>query len=153
MVSGLRQQSSEEQGVPQGEHALVVKPRRVPDWETVRIFLEVIRCGSFRAASDKLGQSINALRRKVDEIEHALGVTLLTRHVDGVRATAEGETIYQAGLRMEAASFELLYARNSAEKDVEGEVRLAVTEGLGTFWLAPRLVGDPRALLCLVVAA
>jgi DNA-binding transcriptional LysR family regulator len=145
LVSGLRQQSSEEQGVPQGEHALVVKPRRVPDWETVRIFLEVIRCGSFRAASDKLGQSINALRRKVDEIEHALGVTLLTRHVDGVRATAEGETIYQAGLRMEAASFELLYARNSAEKDVEGEVRLAVTEGLGTFWLAPRLVEFQRA--------
>ena len=145
MVSGLRQHSSEEQGVPQGEHALVVKPRRVPDWETVRIFLEVIRSGSFRAASDKLGQSINALRRKVDEIEHALGVTLLTRHVDGVRATAEGEKIYHAALRMEAASFELLYARNAVEKDVEGEVRLAVTEGLGTFWLAPRLVEFQRA--------
>ena len=56
--------SSEEQGVPQGEHALVVKPRRVPDWETVRIFLEVIRSGSFRAASDKLGQSINACGEK-----------------------------------------------------------------------------------------
>ena len=145
MVSGLRQQSSEEQGVPQGEHALLVKPRRVPDWETVRIFLEVIRSGSFRAASDKLGQSINALRRKVDEIEHTLGVTLLTRHVDGVRVTAEGEKIYHAALRMEAASFELLYARSSAEKDIEGEVRLAVTEGLGTFWLAPRLVEFQRA--------
>jgi len=145
LVSGLRQQFSEEQGVPQGEHALLVKPRRVPDWETVHIFLEVIRCGSFRAASDKLGQSINALRRKVDEIEHALGVTLLTRHVDGVRATAEGETIYQSALRMEVASFELLYARSSAEKNVEGEVRLAVMEGLGTFWLAPRLVEFQRA--------
>ncbi len=138
-------QSLEEQGVPQGEHALVVKPRRVPDWETVRIFLEVLRSGSFRAASDRLGQSINALRRKVDEIEHALGVILLTRHVDGVRATAEGEKIYSAALRMEAASFDLLRAHNSAEKDVEGEVRLAVTEGIGTFWLAPRLVEFQRA--------
>src|SRR6201996_3444678 len=138
-------QSLEEQGVPQGEHAVLVKPRKVPDWETVRIFLEVMRSGSFRAASDKLGQSINALRRKVDEIEHALGVTLLTRHVDGVRATAEGEQIYHAALRMEAASFELLYARNAVQKDVEGEVRLAVTEGLGTFWLAPRLVEFQRA--------
>jgi DNA-binding transcriptional LysR family regulator len=145
LVNGLSQQFSEEHGVPQGEHALVVKPRRVPDWETVRIFLEVARCGSFRAASDKLGQSINALRRKVDEIEHALGVILLTRHVDGVRATAEGEEIYQAALRMETASFDLVRARNCAEKDVEGEVRLAVTEGLGTFWLAPRLVEFQRA--------
>lgn len=145
MVSELRMQSLEEQGVPQDEHALLVKPRRVPDWETVRIFLEVLRSGSFRAASDRLGQSINALRRKVDEIEHTLGVILLTRHVDGVRATAEGKKIYSAALRMEAASFDLLRARNSAEKDVEGEVRLAVTEGLGTFWLAPRLVEFQRA--------
>ena len=111
----------------------------------MRIFLEVLRSGSFRAASDKLGQSINALRRKVDEIEHTLGVILLTRHVDGVRATAEGEKIYQAALRMEAASFDLLRARNAVEKDVEGEVRLAITEGLGTFWLAPRLVEFQRA--------
>ena len=121
------------------------KPRRVPDWETVRIFLEVLRSGSFRAASDRLGQSINALRRKVDELEHTLGVILLTRHVDGVRPTAEGEKIQSAALRMEAASFDLLQARNSAKKDVEGEVRLAVTEGLGTFWLAPRLVEFQRA--------
>lgn len=145
MASDLRLQSLEEQGVPQGEHALVVKPRRVPDWETVRIFLEVVRCGSFRAASERLGQSINALRRKVDEIEHALGVILVTRHVDGVRATSEGEEIYHAALRMEAASFDLVRARNTVEKDVEGEVRLAVTEGLGTFWLAPRLVEFQRA--------
>lgn len=145
MVSGLSQQSSEEQGVPQGEHAILVKPRRVPDWQSIRIFLEVIRNGSFRAASEKLGQSINALRRKVDEIEHALGVILLTRHVDGVRATAEGEKIYNAALRMEAASFDLLRARNAVEKDIEGEVRLAITEGLGTFWLAPRLVEFQRA--------
>lgn len=145
MVSDMRMQPLEEQGVPQGEHALSVKPRRVPDWETVRIFLEVLRSGSFRAASDRLGQSINALRRKVDEIEHTLGVILLTRHVDGVRATAEGEKIYSAALRMEAASFDLLQARNSAEKDVEGEVRLTVGEGLGTFWVAPRLVEFQRA--------
>src|ERR1700730_921811 len=31
LVSDVRMQSLEEQGVPQGEHALVVKPRRVPD--------------------------------------------------------------------------------------------------------------------------
>jgi DNA-binding transcriptional LysR family regulator len=145
LTTDARMQSLEEQGVPQGEHAVLVKPRRVPDWETVRIFLEVLRSGSFRAASDRLGQSINALRRKVDEIEHALGVILLTRHVDGVRATAEGEKIYHAALRMEAASFELVQARNHTEKDIEGEVRLAVTEGLGTFWLAPRLVEFQRA--------
>lgn len=135
----------EERGVPQGERALTAEPRVVPDWEAARVFLEVVRCKSFRSASDHLRQSINAVRRKVDELEHALGVTLLTRHVDGVRPTAEGEKIFEAALRMEAASFELLQARNATEKAVEGEVRIAVTEGLGTFWLAPRLVEFQRA--------
>ena len=56
-----------------------------------RIFLEVARRGSFRSASEHLGQSINALRRRISDLEQQLGVTLLTRHVDGVRTTAEGE--------------------------------------------------------------
>src|ERR1700733_14787426 len=41
---------------------------------------------------------------------------------------------------MEAASFDLLRAGNSVANTLSGEVRVAVTEGLGTFWLAPRLV-------------
>jgi DNA-binding transcriptional LysR family regulator len=41
---------------------------------------------------------------------------------------------------MEAAAFDLLRAGNSVANTVSGEVRVAVTEGLGTFWLAPRLV-------------
>src|SRR5712664_4384710 len=41
---------------------------------------------------------------------------------------------------MEAASFDLLRASNSVATAVSGEVRVAVTEGLGTFWLAPRRV-------------
>jgi hypothetical protein len=38
-------------------------------------------------------------------------VTLLTRHVDGVRTTAEGETILHAAKQMEVASFGLIRAR------------------------------------------
>src|SRR6202158_5141736 len=41
---------------------------------------------------------------------------------------------------MEAASFDLLRASDSVTNTLSGEVRVAVTEGLGTFWLAPRLV-------------
>src|SRR5207237_4006108 len=82
---------------------------------------------------------------RVDELELALGVTLLTRHVDGVRITAEGEKVFAAASRMEAASFDLLQARDQTNANVSGEVRLAVTEGLGTFWIAPRLVEFQRA--------
>jgi DNA-binding transcriptional LysR family regulator len=90
--------------------------------------------------------SVNAVRRRVDHLERTLGVTLLTRHVDGIRITAEGEKVFAAANRMEAASFGLLQASDQTDtENVSGEVRLAVTEGLGTFWIAPRLVEFQRA--------
>src|SRR5689334_22617052 len=101
----------------------------IPDWEAAHIFLEVARCGGFRAASQKLGQSVNALRRKIEQFERDLGTALLTRYVHGVQLTEEGAKIYAAAQQMESAAFGLLLARNLSEKQVDGEVRLSVTEG------------------------
>jgi len=58
----------EDRGVLYGEHALTTAPRGVPDWETVRVSLTVVRKGSFRAAAEHLAMSINAVRRRVDEL-------------------------------------------------------------------------------------
>ncbi len=142
-------QPLQQRGVPIPEHRGAPGP--APDWDAVRVFLEVARRGSFRAAADDLGLSINALRRRISELEHQLGVALLTRHVDGVRTTAEGEEILAAALKMESASFGLIRARDRAVPAISGEVHLAVTEGLGTFWLAPRLTEFQRAYPKLLV--
>jgi DNA-binding transcriptional LysR family regulator len=115
------------------------------DWEAIHVFLEVARRGSFRSASDHLGLSINSLRRQLNELERQLNITLLTRHVDGVRVTPEGEEILAAARKMELASFDVIRARETSTSALAGEVKLAVTEGLGTFWLIPRLVEFQRA--------
>jgi DNA-binding transcriptional LysR family regulator len=80
-----------------------------------------------------------------------MGATLLTRHVDGVRTTTEGAQILAAAEQMEVASFNLVRARDRAVPSLSGEVRIAVTEGLGTFWLAPRLVEFQRSYPRLLV--
>src|SRR6266699_3496522 len=139
-------QTTKERRVPYSEQALRGARRVIPDWEAVRVSLEVVRKGSFRAAAEHLRMSVNAVRRRVEELEQALGVTLLTRHVDGVRITAEGERVFAAAAQMESAAFGLLQARDQSDaSNVSGEVRLAVTEGLGTFWIALRLVEFQRA--------
>src|SRR6202022_803995 len=134
-------------------HKMNAPPRRPADvcCENVRTFLEVAQCGSFRSAACNLGQSMNALRRRVNELEAQLGVTLFTRHVDGLRVTGEGEQILAAAQRMEGAYFDLVRARQRAVPSLAGEIRLAVTEGLGTFWLAPRLTEFQRAYPMLTV--
>ena len=112
----------------------------LPDWDAARIFLEVVRCGSFRSAAERLSLSINAVRRRIDDFERQTGATLFTRDVHGARLTEEGSLMVSAVERMETASFELLRASDGVANALSGEIRVAVTEGLGTFWLAPRLV-------------
>lgn len=118
--------------------------RTLPDWEGARLFLEIVRRGSFRAAAESMHMSVNALRRRYGLFERQLGMILLTRHTDGVRLTSEGDLVLPAAERMEAASFDFIRAWGQASQ-LAGEVRLAVTEGLGTFWIAPRLVEFQRA--------
>jgi len=138
-------QAVKNRGVPIPERGSVRQVGARADWESIHTFLEVARRGSFRSASDQLGLSINSLRRQINELESRLCVTLLTRHVDGVRITPEGEEILAAARKMEIASFGLIRARDSSSPSLAGEVRLAVTEGIGTFWLTPRLVEFQRA--------
>ena len=128
-----------ERGVPQEERHKVALGS-LTDWDAARVFLEVVRCGSFRSAAERLELSINVVRRRIDDFERQIGATLFTRDVHGTRLTQEGSLVVSAVERMEAASFDLLRAGNSATNALSGEVRVAITEGLGTFWLAPRLV-------------
>lgn len=139
--------SDERRGAHGGAHT----PGRMANWDLVRIFLEVARFGSFRAAADQLNMSANFLSKRISLLERAYKTTLLTRHVDGIRLTREGLLVLEAAKRMEEASFGLDCALNQGTPALTGEVRIAVTEGLGTFWLVPRLVEFQRAYPSLLV--
>lgn len=127
-----------ERGVPENERR--IGRASFTDWDAARIFLEIARCGSFRSAADRLGLSVNAVRRRIDDFERQIGATLFMRDVHGTRLTQEGARVVSAVEQMEAATFELLRASDAADNALSGEVRVAITEGLGAFWLAPRLV-------------
>ncbi|TMJ47497.1 MAG: LysR family transcriptional regulator [Alphaproteobacteria bacterium] len=134
-----------------GAHLRAHTPGRMANWDLVRIFLEVARIGSFRAAAEQLNMSANFLSKRISLLERAYKTTLMTRHVDGIRLTREGLQVLEAAKRMEEASFGLDCTLNQATPSLSGEVRIAVTEGLGTFWLAPRLVEFQRAYPGLLV--
>ncbi|MDE2182062.1 MAG: LysR family transcriptional regulator [Alphaproteobacteria bacterium] len=134
-----------ERRVPVGDHVLQARPKGFIDWDGAHLFLELVRNRSFRATAEHIELSFNAVRRRIAAFERSLGVTLITRHNDGIRLTAEGETILAAVQQMEQAAFALVQARDRTNQTLTGEIRLAITEGLGTFWLAPYLVDFQRA--------
>src|SRR3569833_118618 len=93
-------------GVLESERS-TANPTSLGDWGNARIFLEVVRCGSFRAAAERLGQSINSVRRRISEFEREIGATLFTRDVLGTRLTDEGAQVVDAVERIESASYDI----------------------------------------------
>src|SRR5215468_11936283 len=106
-----------ERGVPQEERRKV-SIGGLTDWDAARIFLEVVRCGSFRSAAERLGLSINAVRRRIGDFERQTGATMFIRDVHGARLTEEGVHVVAAVERMEAAAFDLLRASVSATNEL-----------------------------------
>jgi DNA-binding transcriptional LysR family regulator len=116
-----------------------------PDWESVRVFLEVARSSSFRTAAVRLKMTGHGVAHRVAQLERQLGVLLFTRHRDGVRLTADGQHLLTFAEQMEEASRGFIRGRGTVSQPFRGEVRIAATEGLGTFWLTPQLIEFVRA--------
>lgn len=148
---GVTVQTIFDRGVPSGAHVKRSPQPAIPDWDLIRIFLEVARRKSFRSAAEALNLSLNALRRRFDELELHAGSALVTRDAFGVHLTSEGQKVLTAAEGMEAAYFDVVRAKDRTEEAIEGIVKLAVTEGLGTFWIAPRLIEFQRAFPRLMV--
>ncbi|MFH6783624.1 MULTISPECIES: LysR family transcriptional regulator [Methylobacterium] len=134
----------QERGVLKTEHPPADRQYTMPDWHSLWMLLEIHRCGSFRAAAPRVGLSFNALRSRISELETTLGVSLLTRGVTGIRPTPEGAKILAEAQKMEASAYQILRAGDYYSSVIDGEVKIAVTEGLGSAWLVPRIIEFQR---------
>jgi hypothetical protein len=63
-----------ERGVPQQERDKAALDCLI-DWDAARVFIEVVRHGSYRSAAERLELSIHSVRRRIDEF--GIGAALL----------------------------------------------------------------------------
>jgi DNA-binding transcriptional LysR family regulator len=111
------------------------------NWEDVRVFLRLSELKSFRAAAAELRVSTNALRRRISALEGQVNTILLARSARGVELTDEGERVRDAAQKMLQQARALGRLTQMSRPGLRTTVRVAATEGLGAFWLVPRLVG------------
>ncbi|MCC5604766.1 LysR family transcriptional regulator [Nostoc sp. CHAB 5714] len=109
-------------------------------WDNLRLLLAVADSGSFRAAAIAAGIALNTLRSKVDRLEAQFGTPLLVRSVEGVRLTQEGHELVAIARQMQAVGNSANRVQRPAGDRAATRVRITVTEGLGTYWLVPRLI-------------
>lgn len=113
------------------------------DWADLELFLDVFEAGSLRAGASKTRHAVGTIRRRLQRIEDKLGEVIAQRGPSGLRLTPAGEQLLLTAREMRCT-------RQSAEAVLppagqRERIRIAVTEGLGTYWLMPRLVEFQRA--------
>jgi DNA-binding transcriptional LysR family regulator len=128
-----------ERGVQPVEHAEILKRLDRVDWNDLHLLGGVAGATSLRKAAQELGVSVNTVRARLSRLESTLDTTLFARTRDGLRVTAEGRSVITVAKEMRALSTGLSYSRGNNILVRDGEIRICASEGIGTFWLTPRL--------------
>jgi LysR family tdc operon transcriptional activator len=118
----------------------------LPKLHQLRVFQEVIRCGSIRAASRALNQSQPALTRTIKELEQVLGTALITRGTRGVTLTESGRAF---SVRMQLILQELQRATDEIKQineHTQGNVSMGFSSLIG-LTIFPDVVDEFRKRL------
>ena len=109
------------------------------DVKDLRYFSTVAECGSFSKAAAHLRIAQPALSRKIQKLEHALGVKLLRRGARGVTTTDAGQTLLQRATKFEHDLDEMRYEMARYAERATGLLRVAVQSPLSLI-MAPELL-------------
>ena len=108
------------------------------------MFLAVLRAGSFSGAAEALGVEQSTVSRRIANLEHELGQPLFDRTPLGPRPSSLAERMREHAERLgtEVQAIADLAAGDAVE--VEGRVRLALTESFAAHVFLPQLYGELR---------
>jgi DNA-binding transcriptional LysR family regulator len=109
------------------------------NWDDIRVFLVLAEERSFRKAAKRMNQAPRAVRARIDAFEQQVGRLLFTRAKLGVELTPAGIEIRQAASTMHHGARRLLASFTKSTKTIR-TVNIGCTEGLGAFWIMPRLL-------------
>ncbi len=112
----------------------------MPNWNDLRIFLEVYRAGSLSGAARQLRIDVSTVSRRIAGLERSLSTAVFARHPSGLRLTLKGKELLTS---VEAMESQLLATSGagvtSLSQHLKGEVRIGTMEGIASFYLAKKL--------------
>lgn len=108
------------------------------NWEDLRYFLAVAREFQLQRAGARLGVDATTVGRRLRRLERALGQTLFEQAKEGQSLTEAGERLLLRAEAMERQAREI-EAAGTAGSELAGSIRVSVSEGFGTWFVAPHL--------------
>jgi len=135
---------SSQRGGAKIDQALLESQVSRVSWDDMRVFLTCAEAESFRKAAQTLRLSSSTVIRRIERFERALGTPIFDRVPDGVVLTTEGQLFLESAREMERACNNVLRRQSAREAVERGPVSISITEGLGSYWVMPRLVEFQR---------
>ena len=103
----------------------------------LRVFVEVVRKGSFTGAAEELGMSAAFISKRIGVLEAQLGVRLFERSTRRVVITEEGEQVYGRSLQILEQLDDMLDDVSERRQEPAGRLRICSSFGFGRNVVAP----------------
>ena len=97
---------------------------RFTNWSDVRVFLAVVRTGSTLAASKKLNMAQPTVARRIEALEHTLGLTLFDRDTRGFRPTEAAKALIPSAEAIETNATTLAETAHALTQGASKTIRI-----------------------------
>ncbi len=109
------------------------------DWDDLRYFLAIARCGSTLSAAKALGVSQPTVARRLSALEARIDRKLVEQHPTGYRLTDLGRTMLPHAEEVERSVAAFQRQVMLGGKDLSGTLRVTCPEGMASRILAPMI--------------
>ena len=109
------------------------------DWSDLVFFLELARQGRLVPAAKRLRADHTTVSRRVAELERGLNCKLFDRGANGFVLTDLGQKLFKYAEAIESTALAIEENVAGIASEPTGDVRVATMEGIGSFYLAPRM--------------
>lgn len=105
------------------------------DWDDFRVFLEVVRHGSFNRAAAKLNMTQPTVSRRLIRLEKSIDVMLFERGGRIPRLTFDGQRIYNDATMAKSALKRATDHSDLAAAYGNPDCKIFTTDGIGGYWI------------------
>jgi DNA-binding transcriptional LysR family regulator len=110
------------------------------DWDNLKFFLALAEEGSLSRASEKLRVDHSTVARRIDMLEHELGLRLVERLSRSYRLTEEGERVRDRAKEIATGIADIARFAQSVDRSPQRVVRVSGPPTFVSRFLAPRLL-------------
>ncbi len=114
---------------------------KIPNWNDLRIFLEVARAGTLSGAAAKLRVDHSTISRRIAHLESVIDAPVFERDHQGFHITAKGRELLAHVETMESGALAIGESLSGTSRIPSGPVRIATMEGIASLYLSRKFVG------------